>query len=78
MSDHILCKFCGNLRPRTNTGICETCKIDYEHIRTYVTDHPNSIVMDISHATKIPVSKIMTFVRGGHFLLVEGTFAVID
>jgi hypothetical protein len=78
MSNHILCTFCGNLGPRTNTGICHSCMIDYERIKNYVLKNPDSILMEISNETKISVTKIMAFVRGGHFILVEGAFTSID
>ncbi|MOA20672.1 hypothetical protein D3C78_1411280 [compost metagenome] len=74
MNNNIICKICGDLRPGTNNGICESCMIDYKTIHAYVLANPQSIIMEISNETGIAINKIMTFVQGGHFILVEGTF----
>jgi predicted ATP-dependent serine protease len=64
------CQICGELKS-SNSGLCESCKEEYNTIRSYIEKSPRSTLMDISNSTRLSLKKIRLFVERGHFDLKE-------
>jgi molybdenum cofactor biosynthesis enzyme MoaA len=61
------CEFCDQLRP-TLQGMCDVCTEEFKTIRDYISQYPDSNVMDISISTKVSLKKIRLFVVKGNFV----------
>ncbi|MEF2964802.1 hypothetical protein V3851_03090 [Paenibacillus sp. M1] len=76
MGNYKICDFCGNLYERTNNRMCQSCEEVYRKIRSIVEVKPDTIVLEISNQTGVSVSRILSFVRNGYFVMKEGTIEV--
>jgi hypothetical protein len=73
MGNYQICDFCGNLYGKTDKKMCQSCEKSYLKIRSIVEVSPNTMVLDLSNQTGISVSRILSFVRNGYFIMKEGT-----
>jgi len=76
MGNYHICEFCGNLCKQRMNGMCENCEETYRKIRSIVDDNPNTIVLEISNQTGVSVSRILSFVRNGYFIMKEGNIDI--
>ncbi|RCX22695.1 hypothetical protein DFP94_101276 [Fontibacillus phaseoli] len=76
MGNYRICDFCGNLYERSSNRMCQSCETIYQKIRSVVEARPDTIVLDISNQTGISVSRILSFVKNGYFVMREGTIEV--
>ncbi|WP_410767912.1 hypothetical protein [Fontibacillus sp. BL9] len=76
MGNYRICDFCGNLYERSGNRMCQSCETVYQKIRGIVEARPDTIVWDISNQTGVSVSRILSFVKNGYFVMREGTIEV--
>lgn len=73
MGEYQICNFCGNLSEKTKYKMCPHCEEIYFKIRSFVEKNPDTIILEIASKTGVSVSRIMSFVNNGFFILREGT-----
>jgi hypothetical protein len=73
MPNYQICDYCGNLYEKKPRNMCKTCENNYHTIFDLVSGNPRLMVLDISHQTGISVSRILSFVEKGFFVMIEGT-----
>lgn len=73
MGNYQICDYCGNLFGKTNHSMCQSCEESYLKIRSIVEVHPDIMVLEISNQTGISVSRILSFVKNGYFIMREGS-----
>jgi hypothetical protein len=73
MPSYKICDYCGNLHEKTVRNMCKTCESNYHTIFDLISGNPHLMVLDISHQTGINVSRILSFVEKGNFVMIEGT-----
>ena len=78
MANYRICEFCGNLCKQRTNRMCENCEETYRKIRSIVEDNPNTIVLEISNQTGVSVSRILSFVRNGYFIMKEGNIDILE
>ncbi len=75
------CKRCGGLYNFNGTAVCNNCakqeQEDFDTIRDYLFEHPNSTAPEISQATKIDMKIISRFLKEGR-LRYEGKEGVLN
>ncbi len=76
MVNYRICDFCGNLYAKRTNQMCENCEKVYLKLRSIVEVYPDTIVLDLSNQTGISVSRILSFVRSGYFIMKEGTIEI--
>lgn len=78
MGNYQICDFCGNLHEKTPRKMCQHCEQIYQQIRSIVEVSPDIMVLDISNQTGISVSRILSFVKNGFFIMKEGNMKASD
>ena len=65
----INCPRCGRLFMKRLSPICEICEKEveqqFEEVRAYVKENPNSPIKEVSDATNVSVKRILQYVREG-------------
>ena len=63
------CPRCGRVFIRRLAPICEICEKEveqqFEDVRAYVKENPNSPIKEVSDATNVSVKRILQYVREG-------------
>jgi flagellar operon protein (TIGR03826 family) len=69
------CKRCGNIYHYNGTGVCNQCaeqeQEDFDKVRDYLFEHPNSPASEINQATGVELKVISRFLKEGR-LKMEG------
>ena len=67
------CKRCGNIYNYSGTAVCNNCtkqeQEDFDKVREYLFEHPNSPAMEISQAIEVEVKVISRFLKEGRLRL---------
>lgn len=63
------CRKCGIVKESKVLPLCNRCyepyKQDFNKIRVYLRTHPTSNAREISKDTKVPIEKILDFIKDG-------------
>lgn len=77
MGNYQICDFCGNLYEKRNGKMCQSCEKNYHKLRSVVEVYPDTMVLELANQTGVSVSRILSFVRNGYFIMKEGTIEVL-
>ncbi|MHA0857443.1 hypothetical protein [Paenibacillus sp. CMAA1364] len=78
MGNYQICDYCGNLHEKRNKRICLKCENEYQRLRSVVEEHPDTIVLELANLTGVGVSRILSFVSNGYFIMKEGSIALFE
>lgn len=63
------CKRCGKLFSSTGSPVCNNCtrqdQEDFDKVRDFLFDHPNSTILEIAKATEVDGKTISRFLKEG-------------
>jgi flagellar operon protein TIGR03826 len=69
------CKRCGNIYHYNGSSVCNECaqkeQEDFDKVRDYLFEHPNSPASEINHVTGVDIKVISRFLKEGR-LKMEG------
>ncbi|MCL2616816.1 MAG: hypothetical protein FWD96_04135 [Defluviitaleaceae bacterium] len=70
------CPECGKMYMQNSFGMCDACRLGeeagFQAIKDYISEHPNSTVIEVSQETGVRINRIMGYIREGRLMATPG------